>query len=163
NRRPFGQRRSAAHRPGGARLQEARGTRAGALRSVGRPAASPAGTAEPGGLRRCRDPGSDFEALRPVYGRRKSRCHPAPRIASCHVLFGEGVAIGPELTGSQRHNLDYVLEDLLDPSAVVGRDHQVSIVQTRDGRLVTGIVKQDTDRALTLQTQNETVVVPKAE
>src|SRR5262249_42042245 len=57
----------------------------------------------------------------------------------------------------------YVLENLLDPSAVVGRDYQVTLVQTRDGRLITGIVTQENDQVLTLQTQNETVRVPKNE
>src|SRR5262249_30622694 len=69
--------------------------------------------------------------------------------ASCHVLFGEGGKIGPELTGAQRGDLDYVLENLLDPSAVVGRDYQVTLVQTRDGRLITGIVTQENDQVLT--------------
>ncbi len=34
--------------------------------------------------------------------------------ANCHKLFGEGTAIGPDLTGSQRSNLDYLLENLLE-------------------------------------------------
>ena len=38
---------------------------------------------------------------------------------SCHTLFGEGQKIGPDITGSNRANLDYILENLLDPSAVV--------------------------------------------
>lgn len=95
--------------------------------------------------------------------RSQGRAVYAKNCASCHVLFGEGIQIGPELTGSQRVNLDYVLENLLDPSAVVGRDYQVSIVQTKDGRLVTGIIKQETEKALTVQTQNEAVVIPKGE
>jgi putative membrane-bound dehydrogenase-like protein len=83
--------------------------------------------------------------------------------AACHVLFGEGGKVGPELTGSQRTNLDYVLENMLDPSAVVARDYQVTILTTRDGRVLTGIIKQETETVLTLQTQNEVVPVPKAE
>lgn len=83
--------------------------------------------------------------------------------ASCHKLFGEGGAIGPELTGSQRTNLDYVLENMLDPSAVVPREYQVQIVVTDSGRTLTGIVKEETERAVTIQTQNEVVIVPKSE
>jgi putative membrane-bound dehydrogenase-like protein len=83
--------------------------------------------------------------------------------ASCHRLFGEGGNIGPELTGSQRANLDYVLENLVDPSAVVAREYQVSIVVTTGGRVLTGIVKGETPQAITVQTQNEQVVVPKDE
>jgi putative membrane-bound dehydrogenase-like protein len=87
----------------------------------------------------------------------------AKTCASCHRLFGEGGDVGPELTGSQRANLDYVLENALDPSAVVAREYQVTIVETKDGRVISGIVKQETDRALTLRTQNESLVVPKNE
>ncbi len=83
--------------------------------------------------------------------------------AACHKLFGEGGNIGPELTGSQRANLDYVLENMLDPSAVVPREYQVSIITTNSGRTLTGIVKEETERALTVQTQNEVVIVPKDE
>src|SRR5262249_3946425 len=41
--------------------------------------------------------------------------------AACHILFGEGGQVGPELTGSQRMNLDYLLENILDPSALVAK------------------------------------------
>jgi putative heme-binding domain-containing protein len=105
------------------------------------------------------------QLLTPAALRAADRAHGrlvyAKHCAACHVLFGEGGKVGPELTGGQRANLDYVLENLLDPSAVVGRDYQVTLVQTKDGRLVTGIVTQETDRVLTLQTQNEVVRVPK--
>src|SRR5439155_25433260 len=77
--------------------------------------------------------------------------------ASCHVLFGEGGKIGPELTGSQRANLDYVLENVLDPSAVVPADYQVTILQTKDGRVITDIIKAETDKVVTVQTQNEMI------
>jgi putative heme-binding domain-containing protein len=83
--------------------------------------------------------------------------------ASCHRLFDQGGAIGPELTGSQRTNLDYVLENLLDPSAIVPFDYRVTILETKDGRFLTGIIKQEDDRTLTVQTQNDAVVIPKNE
>ena len=49
----------------------------------------------------------------------------AKHCASCHKMFGEGGDVGPDLTGSQRTNLDYVLENVLDPSAVVPREFQI--------------------------------------
>jgi len=68
--------------------------------------------------------------------------------ATCHRLFDEGGDIGPELTGSQRSNLDYVLENVLDPSAVFAKDYQVTVLETKDGRVLTGIIKQENDRVL---------------
>jgi putative heme-binding domain-containing protein len=95
--------------------------------------------------------------------RSRGRVIYAKTCAACHRLFGEGGDVGPELTGSQRANLDYVLENVLDPNAVVAREYQVTIVETKDGRVISGIVKQEGDRALTLRTQTESLVVPKQE
>ena len=81
--------------------------------------------------------------------------------ASCHKLYDEGGDVGPGLTGSQRSNLDYLLENVLDPSAVVPREYQVSILTTASGRTLTGIIKEETERAVTVQTQNESVVVAR--
>lgn len=82
---------------------------------------------------------------------------------NCHRLFGEGGEIGPDITGSNRANLDYILENILDPSAVVGRDYQMTVVVTEDGRVINGLLKLETDSALTIQTINDKVVIPKDE
>ena len=83
--------------------------------------------------------------------------------ASCHKLFDAGKSIGPELTGSQRRNLDYVLTNLLDPNAVIGRDYRMTLVVTDVGRVVTGIVRAENAQTLSLQTANDLVLIPKAE
>ncbi len=82
---------------------------------------------------------------------------------NCHRLFGTGGQIGPDITGSNRANLDYIFENILDPSAVVGRDYQMTVVALKDGRVVSGLLRQETDSALTIQTINDKVVVPIAE
>ena len=82
---------------------------------------------------------------------------------SCHTLFGEGQKIGPDVTGSNRANLDYILENLLDPSAIVGKDYRSTIIETKNGRVVTGLLMKETDSAVTLRTINDTVVVAKSE
>ena len=83
--------------------------------------------------------------------------------ANCHRLFGEGGTIGPEITGSQRTNIDYMLENLIDPSAAVAKDFQMELVQTESGRVLTGLVVDETELAITMQTANERVVLPKSE
>ncbi len=82
---------------------------------------------------------------------------------NCHRLFGTGGEIGPDITGSNRGNIDYILENILDPSAVVGRDYQMTVLALNDGRVVQGLLKQETDSALTIQTINDKIVVPKSE
>jgi putative heme-binding domain-containing protein len=87
----------------------------------------------------------------------------AKTCAACHTLFGEGGKIGPDLTGSQRANPEYVLTKVLDPSAVVPSDYRVSVIATRAGRVVSGVVKEDTGKVLSVQTPTELVRIPSAE
>lgn len=82
---------------------------------------------------------------------------------ACHMLFESGGQVGPNLTGSQRANLDYVLGKVLDPSAVVSPNYRMTVIKTRDGRVINGIVHQETDSAVTLKALNETIVVQKDE
>jgi putative heme-binding domain-containing protein len=83
--------------------------------------------------------------------------------ATCHTLFDAGGKIGPELTGAQRENLDYVLSNVLDPSAVMANEYRMQLIQTADGRVLTGIVKMESEAGLTLQTATEQVMIPKEE
>jgi putative membrane-bound dehydrogenase-like protein len=81
----------------------------------------------------------------------------------CHTLYGAGAKIGPDLTGSNRGDLDYLLSNVVDPSAIMAKEYQPTVVITLDGRVVTGIVTKEDDKSITLQTATEAVVVPKEE
>jgi putative membrane-bound dehydrogenase-like protein len=81
----------------------------------------------------------------------------------CHALFGIGGKVGPELTGSNRADLDYLLSNVLDPSALIGKDYLANIVATGDGRVLTGIIRAEDRDTVTLVTANETVILPKSE
>ncbi|MEM6278861.1 MAG: c-type cytochrome, partial [Verrucomicrobiota bacterium] len=83
--------------------------------------------------------------------------------ASCHLLYGEGGKVGPDLTGSGRSELDYLLENILDPGAVVGADYQMSILTMKDGRLLTGVVAGETEKTLTLRQLTEEATIEKSE
>jgi putative heme-binding domain-containing protein len=83
--------------------------------------------------------------------------------AKCHVLFGDGNKIGPDLTGSQRTHAEYLLTKLLDPSATVAKDFQMTIIATKGGRTVSGIVKEENDTVVTVQMENEVVRIAKAD
>ncbi len=63
--------------------------------------------------------------------------------ASCHKLYGYGGEIGPDLTGAGRDNLDYLLENLVDPSASVSADFRMVVVAMSDGRVLNGLVRVD--------------------
>ena len=81
----------------------------------------------------------------------------------CHVLFGTGGNVGPELTGSNRADLDYLLSNVYDPSALIGKDYLAHVVATRDGRVLTGIIRAEDRDAITLVTANETLTIPRPE
>lgn len=82
---------------------------------------------------------------------------------ACHKLFGEGGQIGPDLTGSDRKNLDYLLENILDPSAIVPENYRVSVITTRDDRVINGIVGTSTDRLMIVQTPTERLTLERKE
>jgi putative heme-binding domain-containing protein len=81
----------------------------------------------------------------------------------CHKMYDQGGDVGPDLTGSDRGNLDYILENVLDPSATVGRDYRLTIVGTTDGRVISGLLREQNDQTLTLQTVNERIVLPRSD
>ncbi|HEV3168118.1 MAG TPA: PVC-type heme-binding CxxCH protein [Isosphaeraceae bacterium] len=81
----------------------------------------------------------------------------------CHTLFGTGAKVGPEITGSNRVDLDYLLSNILDPSALIGRDYLTHVVATHDGRTLTGLIRSEDKDSITLVTANETLIVPQAE
>jgi len=83
--------------------------------------------------------------------------------ATCHTLYGEGGKIGPDLTGANRDNLDYLLENIADPSAVVAPDFRLSIITLKDGRVLSGMITTKNERTLTLRTMTDVQTVERAE
>ncbi len=77
----------------------------------------------------------------------------------CHTLFGTGGKVGPDITGSNRANLDYLLENILDPSAVIPKEYAATVLTLKNGRGITGIVRGETPAALTVVTATETLTV----
>jgi putative membrane-bound dehydrogenase-like protein len=81
----------------------------------------------------------------------------------CHQLFGEGNKIGPELTGADRKNRDFLLSNIVDPSAVIRPEYVAYKVETRDGRSLFGLIVESSPAAVTLLNEkNERTVIPRA-
>jgi putative membrane-bound dehydrogenase-like protein len=125
------------------------------------------GEAKPANTNRAADIAKYKSLLKPDYvsagDLAKGKVLFAKHCGTCHKLFGEGQAVGPELTGSQRSNLDYVLENVVDPNAVVPFDYKMTQFFLKDGRQVSGLVRKDTPQAVTVRTVNEEVVFPVTE
>jgi putative membrane-bound dehydrogenase-like protein len=84
--------------------------------------------------------------------------------ATCHRLFDEGEKIGPELTQSERGNLDFLLTSVVDPSALIRKEYQARTVATTDGRVLNGLVLDENDRTITLaDSKGQKSVIPVSE
>ena len=70
--------------------------------------------------------------------------------AACHQLFGEGTKLGPDLTSANRHDKDYMLISLVDPSSMIRKEYMSIIVRTTSGRVLTGLPVDRTDPTLVL-------------
>jgi putative membrane-bound dehydrogenase-like protein len=95
-------------------------------------------------------------AGRQVYDRLCNACHAMDSTATAGKL-------GPNLSGTWRNGLEYFLENIVDPNAVVGTDFQLNLVTKRDGTVVSGMIEKESDTALVVRTMTEAVNVPKSE
>ena len=68
----------------------------------------------------------------------------------CHTIYGEGEALGPDLTSNGRGSFDQLVASVFDPSLVIGPSYQTTTVVTEDGRNLTGLVTEDSDRRIVL-------------
>jgi putative heme-binding domain-containing protein len=82
--------------------------------------------------------------------------------AVCHTLFGEGNKVGPDLTGADRKNREYLITQIVDPSAVIRAEFQAFNIEMKDGRSLFGLVVENTPSAVTLvDGKNERTVVAR--
>jgi putative heme-binding domain-containing protein len=83
--------------------------------------------------------------------------------AQCHTLFDSGGKVGPDITGANRGDLNYLLENILDPNAVIPNEYRTTEIETKDGRSIVGIAKQHDDKKIVIQTANELLTIPRNE
>jgi putative heme-binding domain-containing protein len=82
--------------------------------------------------------------------------------AICHTLFGYGAKIGPELPGFFE-DIDYLLLNIVDPDAIIGKDYQQVLVHTKDGQTLSGIIASDDNAAVTLKSLGGQVTVQRSD
>ncbi len=70
----------------------------------------------------------------------------------CHRINGDGGEVGPNLSmlGADRSR-QYILEGIVDPNRAIAKGYETVVVQTDEGKVFSGIIKQETDVQLTLQ------------
>ncbi|MDH3718967.1 MAG: c-type cytochrome, partial [Planctomycetota bacterium] len=84
------------------------------------------------------------------------RTFAAARCIVCHRFDGEGGATGPDLTNvAGRFSHRDLADALITPSKVISDQYGASIIETADGKLVTGRVVGDDGKTITVQTDPE--------
>jgi putative heme-binding domain-containing protein len=117
------------------------------------------------------DQKKEIERYRRLYGAGGSTPGDAPRgravfqqiCGQCHRLFDAGGQVGPDITGANRGDLSYLLETILFPNAVIPNDYRASTIETKDERVITGIVKEQNGNTLVVQTATEVLTLPRNE
>ncbi len=80
----------------------------------------------------------------------------------CHKFYGEGADVGPDLTGVGRASLDALLANVIDPNQVIGKGYENVVVETKDGRSLSGRMVENTATRVRLLSAGpkEDVVAP---
>jgi putative membrane-bound dehydrogenase-like protein len=71
----------------------------------------------------------------------------------CHKIYGEGQEVGPDVTLNGRGSYEQLLSNVFDPSLVIGPGYQATTVATTDGRVLNGLVVEDSPQRIVLKLQ----------
>ena len=71
---------------------------------------------------------------------------------SCHRLFGQGGEVGPDLTGYERTNVDFLTLAIADPSAAIREEYTTYRVLTTDGQVASGLLVERSENGILLRT-----------
>jgi putative heme-binding domain-containing protein len=71
--------------------------------------------------------------------------------ASCHRAGEIGKDVGPNLATIRQWNLGQILINILDPNREVASNFLAYTVETRDGRMVDGVIAEESAASLTLK------------
>ena len=71
----------------------------------------------------------------------------------CHKIHGQGAEVGPDITLNGRSSFEQLLSNVFDPNLVIGADYQARIVLTTEGRVITGLLVEDSPQRIVLKVQ----------
>ncbi|MCH8970318.1 MAG: c-type cytochrome [Planctomycetes bacterium] len=86
----------------------------------------------------------------------------AASCGKCHVLFGQGGRIGPDLTAYKRDDIGRILLNVVNPSAEIREGFETFTILTNDGRVLTGFLVDRDNRVVVLRgVDGQSIVVPR--
>ncbi len=83
--------------------------------------------------------------------------------SSCHKMYDEGGIIGPDLTGSNRADLDYLLLNIIDPSGDIPDSYRMVTVETTDGQVLVGTVVEEDPQKIVINMVGTRKVIGKGD
>jgi putative heme-binding domain-containing protein len=80
--------------------------------------------------------------------------------ATCHVVAGMGVAVGPNIGDTRERTREALLVDILDPNAAIDSNYVSYTITTKRGKVLTGLISAESASSITLKrAENQTEVV----
>jgi putative heme-binding domain-containing protein len=76
--------------------------------------------------------------------------------ASCHKIQGTGSTLGPDLSGiGKKYSRAQILESILQPSKSIEPKYATYLVETQDGKVVSGLLASKTDKEVVIRTAQD--------
>ena len=82
---------------------------------------------------------------------------------ACHKLYDEGGTIGPELTGSNRADLNYLFLNILYPSFDIPDAYKMVMITRKNGQMLAGSIKEENQQKVVLHTVGQLTTIPKGD
>jgi len=81
---------------------------------------------------------------------------------SCHRIGDQGIAVGPDLTQiAKKYDRAQLLETILEPSKRIEPQFVTYLIETVQGRVLSGLLVKKTEKEIVLKTaQNKVVRIP---
>jgi len=79
----------------------------------------------------------------------------------CHMLHNQGGKIGPNLTAYDRKNLDFLVPNIVDPSAAIRPEYAMYTLRTKDRRVLSGTLVESNSASVTIDDGTTRVTVPR--
>lgn len=83
--------------------------------------------------------------------------------AVCHTLRREGGKIGPNLTAYDRTDLNFLVPNIVDPSASIRPEYATYTLKTTDRRVLSGPLIESTPQAVTIEDGTARITIPRSQ
>lgn len=70
--------------------------------------------------------------------------------ATCHIAHGLGHRVGPDLQALSHRSVEDLLTHILDPNMAINPNYVSCVVETADGRLISGLLRDESGESVTI-------------